>query len=401
MIVTNKADNKIKVGMLISTYFPVWGGAQKQIFQLSKYLLEKDVQLFVLTRALPGTKKYEKIGGIDIYRVFVTNRFKFLDSLLYTFFSLFWLLRNRHRFNILHCYQIYSPATIGVLAKRLLGSKNVVVKVTASNEYGEVQEVKRLPFTNFRIKLLKKVDRFIVVNRQMEKELSLLGIPCSRVNYIPNGVDIPDESSFQPQVKMKFRKLLGLNFEKIVIFTGRLSQEKCLDTLLLAWEKISSLHPEAHLIVLGNGGSMRNVEKEIIQLRSSLKLDTSVHMLGKVDNVLDYLLASDIFVLPSISEGLSNSLLEAMAAGLGIVAGDNDGNRQVVRDGENGLLVQPKDVEKLFSALLNLIENTDYTYQLGKKAKETVARDFSLKNIAQEHIDLYRKCLSGNEVLIS
>ena len=257
-------NNKLRAGMVISTYFPVWGGAQRQLYQIGKYLLEQKVELFILTRHLPGTKSYEKIGGIDVYRVFVTNRFRILDSLLYTFLSLLWLVKNRRRFDILHCYQIYSPTSIAVLAKKLLRKIKVVVKVTASNEYGETKEIIRLPFTNLRIKLLNNVDKFLVVNRHMEKELTVLGIPSSRIEYIPNGVEIPEESSFQPEVKSRFRKLLGLNFKKIAIFTGRLSEEKCLDTLLLSWSRVcSKLHLEAHLIILGEGGKERNVEKKM------------------------------------------------------------------------------------------------------------------------------------------
>lgn len=378
---------------MISTYFPVWGGAQRQIYQLGKYLLGQNVYLFILTRLLPGMKRYEKVGGVDIHRLFVTNRFRYLDSLLYSCLCLVWLLKNRRRFNILHCFQIYSPAYIGVLAKRILHKTKVVVKVTASNEYGETREIRRLPFTNLRISLLKGVDKFLVVNRQIEKELNVLGIPSSRIAYMPNGVEIPKESSYQPQAKARFRSLLGLNFAKIAIFTGRFAEEKCLDILLLAWQKICRLHPEAHLLILGAGTRERNIEEKILQMRLALKLDKNVHPLGKVDNVFDYLLAADIFVLPSVSEGLSNSLLEAMAAGLGIIAGDNDGNRQAIKNGENGILVKPKEVEGLYSAILTLIEDEAYNNQLGRRAKETVQYDFALKNIAQRQIELYRDCL--------
>lgn len=391
------ANNKIKVAMLTATYYPVWGGLQKQLSQIGKYLSKNNVEYFILTRRLPRTKKYEDIEGVPVYRIFITNYFKFLDSLCYTLFSLFWLIKNRSKFNILHCYQIYSPTTIGILTKLFLKKKKVIVKVTSSNEYGETSEIKRLPFSKVRIKLLKYVDKFLIVNQQIKNELSTLEIPLSRIEYLPNGVEIPEGNSFEDDIRQSRRSLLNLDFKKIGIFTGRITKEKNLQTLLFAWKEVSLMQPEAHLIILGEGGRERNTKEEIIQLRLRLGLEDKVHLLGMVENVFDYLLASDIFILSSISEGLSNSLLEAMAAGLGIIATDNDGNRELIKNRKNGLLVPLNNIEKLREAILTLFENNEYNKILGKNAKETVKQGFSLENIAKRYIECYRACLIKEE----
>lgn len=387
---------KIKVAMVISTYYPVWGGMQRQLYQIGKYLKREGVDFFILTRKTKGTAKYESVGGVPVYRVFVTNRSMILDSFLYTFFSWIWLIRNRSRFDVLHCYQIFSPTTIGILTKLIIKEKKVIAKVTASNEFGEVNELKRMPFTKFRISFFKFVDRFLIVNESLKNELVTLGISSNLIKFVPNGVEIPAESCLGERVKQRMRESLKLHYEKIVIFTGRLSEEKNLDILLLAWQRVIKKYPAAHLIILGEGCKERNIQPKILHLRSSLGLEENVHLLGKVNNVFDYLLASDIFILPSTSEGLSNSLLEAMAAGLGIIAGDNPGNRQLVKDGINGILVKPGGEENIYSALSNLLGKEDYTRKLGENARQTVEDDFSMENIAAKYADIYRECLNEN-----
>lgn len=386
-------NTKIKVVMIIATYYPVWGGAQRQLKQIGEFLVDNGVEFFILTRRLRGTKKFEIIDGVSVYRIFVTNRSKIIDSILYTFLSLIWLLLNKSKFDILHCYQTYSPTTIGVFIKKILKKKRVFVKVTSSNEYGETNEIKRLPFFKLRIHILECVDKFLVVNRQIIKELNSLGIPLNKIEYIPNGVKIPRDDCLTEGYKQQLRNRLDLNFKKIAIFTGRITEEKNLDTLLNSWKIIVQDHPESHLIILGEGCKERNSQGKIANLRVKLNMENSVHLLGKVDNVFDYLLASDIFVLPSISEGLSNSLLEAMSAGLGVIVGDNDGNRQLINDGENGILVNPRDSNNIYHALCKMIENEDFSKLLGRNARQTVINNFSIEDIALKYINQYRACL--------
>lgn len=384
----------LKVCMLIATYYPVWGGAQKQLKQICTYLDKLKVSNFVLTRRVKNAKKEERIEGLFVRRIFVTNAFKVIDSISFVVFSLLWLLKNSSRFNIIHCYQIYSPTTIGVLAKIFLPNKKVIVKVTSSNEYGEVNEIKKLPFIKFRLWLLGHVDKFVVVNNKSKEELLSLGIPQAKIEYLPNGVFVSEEGIFNKEEKIRKRKLLKLDYEKIVIFTGRITQEKNLSILLYAWKDVVKKYKNVHLIILGEGGKERSTIEDTFSLRKTLNLEGNVHLCGRVDNVSDYLAASDIFVLPSISEGLSNSLLEAMSKGLGIVASNNDGNRQVIKHGENGILIDANKKEEISSALLKLLEDEQLSLNLGKNAYRLIKNNFDIENIARNYKELYLRLLT-------
>jgi glycosyltransferase involved in cell wall biosynthesis len=162
---------------------------------------------------------------------------------------------------------------------------------------------------------------------------------------------------------------------------------------LHAWKQTTQKHPNAHLLILGEGGAFRNVEDEVRQLAIDLHLSDTVHFLGRINDVNPYLLAGDIFVLPSSSEGMSNALLEAMAAGLGIVASNIPGNAQLIADGINGLLVPPGDVSSLSLALNCLLTDSALTAKLGKAAKQSAIENFSIDSVADRYINLYTELL--------
>jgi glycosyltransferase involved in cell wall biosynthesis len=125
-----------------------------------------------------------------------------------------------------------------------------------------------------------------------------------------------------------------------------------------------------------------------------LSLDKHVHFMGNRQDVPDLLAASDIFVLPSLWEGLSMALLEAMASGLPIVASAVSGTVQVITHNETGLLVPPGDVSGLVEAIAAILNDPHRAQALGVAAQEHVVREFSAQKQAQEHLALYRRLLS-------
>ena len=240
-----------------------------------------------------------------------------------------------------------------------------------------------------RKRLFRDVSAFVSISPEITGELRSLGIGEDRIVNIPNGVEIPAECSHEAATKQKYRALLGLNYKRIVLFVGRLSAEKNLDILLHAWKKITVKHPDAHLLIAGEGGAFRNVEFKIRRLAADLQLDGVVHFPGRVNNVYQYLLAGDIFVLPSSTEGMSNALLEAMAAGNGIIASNTPGNAQLIADGANGLLVPPGDTGSLSAAIDRLLANPALVATLGKRARRDVTLKYSIDKVTDRYIELY------------
>ena len=365
--------------MIISGFYPVMGGAERQAQQLAARLIERGIEVCILTRRYPGLKAYEEIEGVPIHRVFTLGKGRVLASLSYTISSLLWLFRNRTMYQIIHCHRAESPATIGVLAKLLYGKK-VVVKISGG-DLGLVNQA-------IRRKLLSTVNVCVALTGGMRAKLVKCGFPEAQIEIVPNGVDTNRCMPLSRKAQLSMREKLGLPVdEKLVIFVGRLHPVKGLDTLLYAWQKVSqSIEIDrARLLIVGEGPQ----EPFLRQLVSQLGLEATTLFLGRRDNVVKYLQSTDVFVLPSLSEGLSNALLEAMACGLAVVATNVGGNSEVINNFENGILVEPKDFGQLAGALLMVLNDVALNKRLGEQARKVIEERYSLDNVVDQYLRLY------------
>jgi glycosyltransferase involved in cell wall biosynthesis len=243
-------------------------------------------------------------------------------------------------------------------------------------------------------KLLRKhIDKFVVVDRQVERELAAVGIPFEGLTFIPNGVDT---NHFTPLAEktdwFKLRTALGLSLDKqVVIYVGRLERIKGVDVLLRAWRLLCEDFCEAHLVIVGSGSERHTLQ----QLVSSMSLSNEVTFAGEQSDILTYLRAADIFILPSRSEGISNALLEAMACGLPALCSAVGGTVGVIRDQENGLLFESENEFALSQGLSRLLRRKDLQIELGLKARQTVIDHFSLDVVTQKYEQIYAQLTSG------
>ncbi len=214
--------------------------------------------------------------------------------------------------------------------------------------------------------------------------LAHLGLDPAKVRVVPNGVDVAAIDAARPGPLV--RRELGLPADVPVIgLVGRLDHwGKGHKELFSAMAQLRERHPVQALIV---GGGRR--EAQVRQLAESLGLAAAVHFLGPRRDVPDLLNAMDIFVLPSYSEGVSLALLEAMAAGRPVVATAVGGLPEVVTDGDNGLLIPPRDANALAEALARLLSDPAWAQQLGANARAHVREHYSLDRLGREINEIY------------
>ena len=148
--------------------------------------------------------------------------------------------------------------------------------------------------------------------------------------------------------------------------------------------------PDATLLIAGYGPLRERLEA----CAAELGVSSSVRFLGYRKDVQRILSALDVFVLPSLWEGMSNAILEAMAAGKPVVATAVDGNLDQVIDGETGLLVPPADAGVLANALIDLIGDRQKARDMGERGRERVERDFPIRAMTAAYLDLYEKLLN-------
>ena len=132
-------------------------------------------------------------------------------------------------------------------------------------------------------------------------------------------------------------------------------------------------------------------KNKLTALRDELGLSGLVRFAGKVSNVKEYYDISDIFVLPSISEGLSNALLEAMSSGMAVVASNVGGNKEIIEDKKNGLLFEVGDKQDLAEKLSVLCNDKSLREELGMNARNKILKDYSIDIVTEKYIRLYNE----------
>lgn len=374
------------------------GGVQRISLNLLQEFNKRGHKTFVCSRNYFKRQRDESVNQTLIHRSPTFKHFSaILNSVFYLLDGLYWLIRHRKQYDVIHCQQIFAPAMLGLLARTIL-RKPVLVGVHSAGSWGEINELKNSPLRAIRLWQLGSADCWVVLNHEMREELKGLGIAEEKIKLIPNATTIPNEAAYLPGVKQTYRAKLNLPYQHLAIFTGRLSAEKGLDILINAWSKISEQHPQAHLLILGQGGGFPDVESEIKALCHQLNLNETVHFLGFKSNPIDYLLASDIFVLPTRTEGMSVSIIEAMASGIAIVTTNIPPNLYLCHNNVNSLLVNPDDAESLAESVNRIFRNTMLQEQFGRAAREKACRDFSVEVVADRYLTLYAELVEATEV---
>jgi sugar transferase (PEP-CTERM/EpsH1 system associated) len=213
------------------------------------------------------------------------------------------------------------------------------------------------------------------------------GFPPGRIEVIHNGVDT---GRYRPiaEARSRMREQLGIKGTEFCIGAiGRLEPVKDLFTLLRAARGLPADRSPWRIVIAGDGS-----ESEALRdfVNNSAELRDRTRFLGEVKDVPNLLNAFDVYVLPSLYEGISNSLLEAMATGLPVVASAVGGNHEVVEDGESGLLVPAGDSQALADRLMALQQPSESRVRLSHKAMERVRAQFSLESMVNGYDGLYR-----------
>jgi glycosyltransferase involved in cell wall biosynthesis len=209
-------------------------------------------------------------------------------------------------------------------------------------------------------------------------------VPRDRIERIASGVDghhyAPGPSLIEPDLLPRPR----------VVFTGRLHPQKNLDLLLDAWPAVVRA-TGANLVLVGHGS-----ERDRLAAKAgALGVAGHVQFTGPLADVADALRAADLFVLPSVAEGMSNSLLEAMATGLPCVASHIGGNDDLLEPGGAGVLVDTPSTDCWATTLTRLLLDPDARNRLGASARRRVDEEFSLERVVGRYVELYRRLTAG------
>lgn len=373
---------RLRVAMVIQA-FAVVGGAEQQLANLAPALERAGVDVHIITRGGEGVPKLSSIPGATLHTTSGSGP-KVKASLSHTA-SAIPLLR-RLRPDVIHTHDLYSPTTIACLAKGLTRA-GVVAKSNCGGEFGNVQRMqhKRLGPTRLRI-FRRMVDAFVVISDEIDDELASIGVPADKRVRVPNGVDITRYSPAVGTERAGLRAALGQGDAPLVVYTGRFHRQKGTDVLLRAWPLVMAQRPDARLLLVGTPRDPDVPSWDTDQ--------PGVVLTGPVNDVAPILRAADVFVNASRAEGLSNSVLEALAVGLPVVATDIGGNRELITPERTGLLVPPEDEGALAAGILRGLDDPGAA-EWGSAARAEMVQSYSLDAVAQRLAQLYAQVSSG------
>jgi glycosyltransferase involved in cell wall biosynthesis len=229
-------------------------------------------------------------------------------------------------------------------------------------------------------------DHLVTVSRTMADEIiSQPGIPVSKVSAIPNA--IPVNTYYRPAEREETRKELNLSPEMLAIgFTGRITKVKNLDLLLDAFKIIHSEFPLTRLILAGEGDLRPALENQARRLG----IDSALTWVGFCADIPHFLSAMDIYVQPSLNEGLSLSILEAMAAEKAVIATRVGSADEIIHHGSNGYLVEPGSVEQMAHALRIILNNAEARYCMARQARDFVLQEYNIQKMVNGYYKVYR-----------
>ncbi len=376
--------------MICPQFRPIAGGYERAAERLSAGLAARGLAVTVITeRRDRAWSKRELLAEFGVHRLWCVYRRGVHTATTLASFS-FWLLRHGRSYGVWHVHQYGVHASLTLLLARLL-RRRVVLKLTSSGEQGIDKVLATARLGRLQRWAHRRVDACVALTAEMRKEAVSFGVPATRVVEIGNSVDTDSFSPRPMAERPGLRARLGLPPRPVAVSVGRLSTEKNPLGLLEAWRIAQEGIANAWTLVMVGDGPLR---PQVEQRVRELEISDSVVIAGNSSDVRDWLRAAEVFVLASHNEGMSNTVLEALACGVPCVVTAVSGMQELVGASGAGLVVPARDAQALAEAIVKIQAEPDMREVMGRRGRELVMTRYSVSVITARYIELYRGLVS-------
>jgi len=381
----------VRICYVLSHFHPIASGAERQALAQGMELVRRGHAVHVVTHAIAGAARDESCGGVQVHRWVETAGSGRLFGLRFVAGVLAALRRLRPHYDLIHTHQGLWEAVATGLGRRWLSGAPTLVQPASSGYYGEADELIRTRGAPLLRRAILLNTAFAAISADIERQWRGLGVGPERLVRMTSGVDAAHFHAAPSPGGSSTEAEAGLLPHPRVVFTGRLHPQKNLDTLLDAWPAVVR-RTGANLILVGQGPDRARLEARARALGAA----GHVQFAGAVADPAPLLRAADAFVLPSVAEGMSNSLLEAMATALPCLASRIGGNIDLLDEGRTGLLLPADVAEAWSSALIGVLEDPCAARRLGGAARARIEAEFALPVVVDRYVALYGQMLTGN-----
>ena len=369
-------------------YPPLGGGAANA----NKYILQEysriaDLNVDLITSSIDKEYHLEEIGNnIKIHRIPIGKNesnlhYQSAKEILAYLWRAYWFSRKLVKKNNYTLSHSFFTVPCGFISLILKWNYKIpyVVSLRGSDVPGYSN---RFIFLDKFIKpvtrLIWKNSSAVIANSQGLRELALKTNSKQEIGVIYNGIDIAD---FAPDYGKR-------PAEKLIVTLGasRITTRKGIEYLIKAFKKLVPKYPNVYLKAMGDGDEKSNLEN----LTKELGLAENIEFIGRIprEKTTPFYQEASIFVLPSLNEGMSNAMLEALSAGLPLLATDTGGTKEIVEEGKNGFIIKMKDSDDIADKMEILIKNEELRIKMGIESRKK-AEKMSWENVAKDYFDLY------------
>lgn len=365
-----------------------WGPGMSA-FRLYKNQLGSDVQLFLAH----GYDKQEIYSDVFTNQYYISNlsgnNLKAIRLLVFLIKSFFFIKKRCNEFDVVHCLSSYESSFRPALWMERRGLP-VACKITgASSTFESGGKIsKLLGLGERRKKTINDISAYISISEEITRMLIKEGALPDKIHAIPNGVDIDRFCQPESEEKIALRKKYGVNNVFTILFVGGISARKqpmMLAEMLNNCVQLQGMNIQ--VVMVGPDRSKNNEIGKIKKYVSDNNLDDHFFYFDHTNVPEDFYKLSDVFCLPSLQEGMSNALLEAMSSGLPCLVTPISGSTDLVDDGVNGKFIT--NLEELVNQISKLNSNHELLIRYGEHARHKIEAGFSRESVYKRHIELF------------
>jgi len=379
----------MKIALLTEKYTPDIGGLAISSERFARLMTSTgyEVRVFAPTLSLPPSEKWTLTpSGVSVTRFGANKR---MDDTLVDWFELIVEEHKREPFDVLHAYFLTQAGFVAAYAGKYLNIPSVV-SIRGN-------DIERAPFdpSKFSHVMYALQNASAVTTNASELAKKARAFFDREIHLIPNGIDT---ECFKP---MKRNEVLAetLGFKRnvtlsdimpVIGFVGELRKKKGMATLLFAYTQINKTHPASLLIV---GEIRQGDDKNYFDDFRSANPQLPITITGYIPHseLPAYYSLIDVFIHPSLRDGMPNAVLEAMACEKAVIATAVGGIKDILEDGKNGVIVNVNDASMLAKKIIELLDNPKKRKALGKNARELIINKFSPEKELEANLNVYRK----------
>lgn len=380
----------MKIAQITPYFLPHTGGMERYVYNLSKNLIREGHAVEVFTSNVPEGRTHDVVDGIPVRRLKCIGeplRNPLVPSILF-------LLDELKKFDIIHVHNLYGSLALSIPLLKRFCRIPLVLTHHGQLVYGE-------PMKDICVKIyeksigkviLKYVDNTIVLSESDAQYISSSGFKGDNIVVLPNAINPADFAAYINVDTAEFIAKYHLEGRKRILFVGEVTNRKGIPTLIksipLLLKKV--LKEEVVFVVVGSGENLSDARA----LARDLGVESHVVFTGRLPFVelMQAYRSADLFVLPSLSEGLPTSILEAMYFGLPVVSTDIPGVKDHFND--FAILVPPKNELALSNAIISVLDDEDFASMLSRRGRKLVLDKYTWDNIVGCYELLYSKVMA-------